>query len=385
MAVETRACHRVAVVAVLVALCWRVAGRRPNQAVATESLAAHAGTYLAANTSRQRHTRWQHSLLQVTHTRIESAGFVDFQKCAQAPSCTFIGSGATLSAGGGVQLGGTEQAPQCMCRQQDPTLHSPPGGSGSPEDPPCFTEQGVAPLAHDIWDGYLWDTVAEIARKLEPSRGASGTKPAVYLIGDSHAVHLRWVFSADCAPLKDHSFRMYTSWSPLLKEFFERTLIAGDVVVLSYQFEHYHAEGFSEGKAAWIHSVSKLAQARKAAILLLGDVPRKTGYHRSPTAGGADCVRTKSRPWLPAACEMSKEEVEKEFAPMYQMWESLSNQSNVFFFNFYQLLCGATSCDAFIPGTKSLAYMDGNHMTKGATLYLRPYMCAAMAQTLAAI
>merc|ERR1719499_3043670 len=125
--------------------------------------------------------------------------------------------------------------------------------------------------------------------------------------------------------------------------------------------------------------MSDLAASRKAAIMLLSDVPRRTDYHpKGATFRGPECVPTEKMPDVAPGCVIAKEEMEEELEPMFQIWSDLAGQANIFFFNFYQLLCGPTQCDAMVPGTSTLAYMDTNHLTRGGAHYLRPYLCAAM-------
>merc|ERR1719350_2510733 len=114
----------------------------------------------------------------------------------------------------------------------------------------------------------------------------------------------------DCAPLRNHSFYMYTGWDAAAQiSFFDRVLIAGDVVVLSFYFSHYNKKPFQTQTVSWVREMDALLQSRGAAIMLFGDVPRKTEYDESPTESGPRCVPTTSRPDVPAACYMSKDEV----------------------------------------------------------------------------
>merc|ERR1740129_969793 len=100
----------------------------------------------------------------------------------------------------------------------------------------------------------------------------------------------------DCAPLRNHSFYMYTAWKADAQiSFFDRVLIAGDVVVLSFQFANYNKKDFQARTVSWVRKMDALLQSRGVTIMLFGDVPRKTDYDESgATERGPRCVPTTS-------------------------------------------------------------------------------------------
>jgi len=313
--------------------------------------------------------------------------FQDVRRCADTGNCRRIGSAACLTAGGNVSISAEvlSQSAQCRCRVSNATLTKHTAPFQEPEDAPdaskyqlCFVEQGTS--IDDHQPSPYWNTVGV----LEPDRGPDGKRKTVFLIGDSHSLHLRATFAAECGLFAQYSLKRYTTvGAPQdLVKFLESRIKPRDVIVLSYTFEKYHGPGFRKDFALLVRNLQAQAETKQAVIVLGSDVPRKTGYHKSPSKYGPACVPTKTVPNVDNKCFMSKAEVETEFAPLYQTWADLANLTGTFFFDYYQLMCTETTSSAMIPGTNTLAYKDGNHLSPAGGYYLWPYMCTAVASAL---
>mmetsp|Transcript_166514 Transcript_166514/g.404633 ORF Transcript_166514/g.404633 Transcript_166514/m.404633 type:complete len:133 (+) Transcript_166514:1-399(+) len=119
--------------------------------------------------------------------------------------------------------------------------------------------------------------------------------------------------------------------------------------------------------------------------MLLSDVPRyHPGNKKEATPRAPQCVPTKSKPTVMETCFTAKSEMIKDLAPVWKTWLELSDLPGIFFFDILPLFCSGETCGAFIPGTGTLAYHDGNHLSDAGSFYLWPYLCTALARALAA-
>lgn len=320
--------------------------------------------------------------------------FNDYPRCADKGKCRRIGSGASLTAGGNVLVGDQVllQTGDCRCSTSNSTWtqHTAPDVSRESKYVPCFDRKGDNIRQPEL--NPYWNDVKD----LEPDRGPDGQRPAIFLIGDSHSAHLFTMFTSQCSLFAQYSLKRYTNRgiSQDTAKFLESRLKPRDVIILSYVFEKYLKEDFTIAFKSVVRSLQAAAVAKHAVVVLGSDVPRKTDYHGKevasdhkdgPTARGPSCVPTTAVPNVDSKCFMSKTEVEREFAPLYQVWADLANSTGTFFFDYYQLFCTGETCSAMIPGTNALAYADSNHLTPAGSYYLWPYMCTAVSFSLRAV
>ena len=47
------------------------------------------------------------------------------------------------------------------------------------------------------------------------------------------------------------------------------------------------------------------------------------------------------------------------------------------FFSYFDLFCDGDTCSAAIPGTRTIGYRDGNHLSSAGSLYIAPFLWRA--------
>ena len=47
------------------------------------------------------------------------------------------------------------------------------------------------------------------------------------------------------------------------------------------------------------------------------------------------------------------------------------------FFSYFDLFCDGDTCSAAIPGTRTIGYRDGNHLSSEGSLYIAPFLACA--------
>jgi len=269
--------------------------------------------------------------------------------------------------------------------------------------PPCFVQKQNYDShwqQHDEWvsDCWGWDYVSMVFKSpavetcLTPNRGPNGAKPAVFLFGDSHAQ--MFVPALEHAVGKDFAFVYATKpmrdcflgASPFCKRVGDtivRLIKPGDIVAIGFAswkmtpavVKPSGFQGaFSSGQkyVDLIRYWSGETKKHGASVLVLGDptVMKDKGLFCIPSPfnpkAGERCTRT--RKW--------GRFYGKKFRDTLR---GLLNQvDNTFWFDTRYLFCDDSMCDAMIPGTRTLAIGDQEHLTIEGSTYLWPFLCSFM-------
>jgi len=77
------------------------------------------------------------------------------------------------------------------------------------------------------------------------------------------------------------------------------------------------------------------------------------------------------------ACSVSKADRMESTLGFSALATNLSQTYNdIYFFDYFPLLCNEKTCDQFVPGTTISAYKDTNHLSVSGSLYLAPFLCS---------
>lgn len=242
---------------------------------------------------------------------------------------------------------------------------------------------------------------------LTPDRGADNEKPAIFLIGDSHArMYLTALQQAssgyfsvntlarpynECFGLPyNPEFVKAKAYSSYDRKECERIyakisseLRSSDIIIVhyaSYLWWKGHYAGFPPWAAhAAFANYTKLvmryqllAAKRNASTLLFGDPATLRGAAR-------DCIPSRLDPHAEARCAHEKESAMKIGEPARKSLAAMAKDNKgMYFFDVQDLFCDDQSCGIFIPGTRTLAFLDDNHFTDEASYYMWPFLCDFM-------
>lgn len=279
----------------------------------------------------------------------------------------------------------------CHCKVVDLTLHPPPCADCGPNAsalPACFIEAKVpATAAYFKYDICFPDYIsvphelAQLAQVcLTPDRGVHGRRPAIFLLGDSHAgaisagmkaagagvFSVHWWAKSASHLFDKHDKRSYFQSAGI--EVLSDVLRRGDIVAIAVS---YTSRWRPNATATYILELYNISLARNASILLFDDRPPLP-------VNGWECLPTVFRPSPFNKCQVSLQDLPKLYPKHIQMREimiTLAQLPGIFFFSYLRLLCDDTMCGAFIPGTTTLAFYDNQHLTEAASLYLYPFIC----------
>jgi len=221
--------------------------------------------------------------------------------------------------------------------------------------------------------------------------GVQMTKKTVFLFGDSHAQMfvpaLRHAVSRDYAlvyatkPMRD-CFKVSSSYCRRVAEHTKMLLKPGDIVAIGYASWKFSPALIKPGGfhgsfhdldkyLELIHHWSNYTKRHGASVLVLGDptVMKERGLLCVPSSfnpdAGAKCART--RKWGTFYNRKFR-------AKLRELLDKVV--SNAYFFDSRDFLCDGSMCGAMIPGTRTLAMGDQEHLTIEGSVYLWPYLCS---------
>lgn len=265
---------------------------------------------------------------------------------------------------------------------------------------PCMAESEAEWIGDDVWGEE--DEKAWVRSCLVPDRGESGTRRAVFLIGDSHAgaiapgllaalegaASVVWIaagfgcgfvsplFNRRVVAAEDDGFfeDACRYFNDEVDAQLQAQLKPCDVVVIHHRewtpARTMKMQGDADVRASMIErlrGLQRTVNARGAKLVLLGDVP-------TIPALGKRCAMSSA---AEAECEISWSEVQAtQHAGEYEVYEMLAQTPGTYYLRLDSLMCAGGLCDAFIPGTSTFAYGDDNHLTTEASIYLWPWLCA---------
>lgn len=301
----------------------------------------------------------------------------------------------------------------CSCRLVTATAHRPKYADPRATEP-CFTpvplreaKLGVLPWEyngdfHRCWgqgggEGRRVDP--NIAQCLTPDRGAGNAKRALFLWGDSHGAHhlaslttlakradlaLAWVAFEGCGY---YAAQWLHTWCggrggagdsriPVIQAQIEAHLREGDIIMIANDWSEGLVEGY-QGRVEPFWSdhlrlyegwLVPLAKRVGATVVILGDNPSYTvQYHIEDVSV---CLQNGcTMPASAAAAQLPDAPIAEwaaSHAPLVRYWRQ------------WELWCDGGTCSWTVPGTDSVGYSDGGHLSAQTNAYLWPFMCSAM-------
>jgi len=105
------------------------------------------------------------------------------------------------------------------------------------------------------------------------------------------------------------------------------------------------------------------------------DTPRATAFcNGQGCCGVSEAAKTES--WVPESiCE---DQVSQMLQPFEARMAAFADESaDSHFFSYFDLFCDGDTCSAAIPGTRTIGYRDGNHLSSEGSLYIAPFLACA--------
>lgn len=274
---------------------------------------------------------------------------------------------------------GVEGSCDCRISETSGQLHEPPGSTkengsrNAPKLPVCFSDMDPSLSGFRATESYncnarAWanSSLEDLVAKCWPREA----RQAIYVVGDSHASRLAATFAA-ATHIPTHALTWYRYQA---EEFSPKTLAALNLVLKEMDvvafaviqvFEKDVAE-LSSMLKKYLAELYKIVHSRKAKLLLIGGNPQMQGdatmcflKQKSTQACGSNLASKKSsRP---------------ELMTMYEYMK----KPDVYFFDTYDFFCDrAGACPIFIPGSRTVAYWDDNHLSDPSSFYLAPFLCS---------
>eukprot|EP00419_Tripos_fusus_P079345 CAMPEP_0172935916 /NCGR_PEP_ID=MMETSP1075-20121228/221754_1 /TAXON_ID=2916 /ORGANISM="Ceratium fusus, Strain PA161109" /LENGTH=623 /DNA_ID=CAMNT_0013797279 /DNA_START=1273 /DNA_END=3145 /DNA_ORIENTATION=+ len=319
----------------------------------------------------------------------------------------------------------------CSCCKHDKALHVPPNASGNcgKDERPCFVGKRPyrkwfgGPFQESCWCSKAGTCTARVAKCLTPDRGRDGNGRAMFLIGDSHATmyvtvakcltpdrgrdgngramfligdsHATMYVTALREAIGDayslsfttrnnsECFRLnttYPNYCAAVLNGVSKNLRSGDVLALTFatwQFSPYKLHKVRIGSlnnireyTLVLESWHRLVLARNATMILLGD--------QTPlTKPGLQCVSTSFNQDAVGACSRTVEWSDLYGGHLRDQMHLLERAwPTVHFFDPRALFCTKQACGAMVPGTRTLATGDLDHLTIEGSYYLWPFLCS---------
>eukprot|EP00931_Biecheleriopsis_adriatica_P119355 TRINITY_DN94593_c0_g1_i1.p1 TRINITY_DN94593_c0_g1~~TRINITY_DN94593_c0_g1_i1.p1 ORF type:complete len:322 (+),score=75.90 TRINITY_DN94593_c0_g1_i1:80-1045(+) len=225
----------------------------------------------------------------------------------------------------------------------------------------CFPEEGFASASE-----------ADRLACLAPS-GEVGTKkvPAFYLIGDSHSVSLRSTVQMSTS-MSVFSAAWWGGRPVEILDTLQKVVQKGDVVGYSLLWDKRIPEVFQED----IKMLADLLASKGAFLIVFEDNPKLKGH-------AGVCYMTKAKLHTsPSGCSITWAEVHAQHEPYAAAVKKLQEtHKNVYYFDWApNVLCDSKTglCDYEVPGTKSPAYRDSDHLSSDGAQFLSPFLCSFM-------
>ena len=105
------------------------------------------------------------------------------------------------------------------------------------------------------------------------------------------------------------------------------------------------------------------------------DTPRATAFCNGQGCCGVS-EAAKKESWVPEGiCE---DQVTQMLEPFEARMAAFADESaDSHFFSYFDLFCDGDTCSAAIPGTRTIGYRDGNHLSSEGSLYIAPFLACA--------
>ena len=105
------------------------------------------------------------------------------------------------------------------------------------------------------------------------------------------------------------------------------------------------------------------------------DTPRATSFCNGQGCCGVS-EAAKKWSWVPeSVCE---DQVTQMLQPFEARMAAFADESaDSHFFSYFDLFCDGDTCSAAIPGTRTVGYRDGNHLSSAGSLYVAPFLACA--------
>lgn len=192
--------------------------------------------------------------------------------------------------------------------------------------------------------------------------------PHAYVVGDSHAFVLGYGLAIS-ASMPTHKFscsglfapNIVKCTSPIVKRLSE-SVGSGDIIVLAMEFDEKPPEYVNAYKS-FMQNLKIVAETKGARLVLLAD-------WASMVKAPQMCKLTGKFD----ACEASYSESIRRQAPMKAAFDQ-ELQAGIGRINLLPALCTPSQCLANVPGTKTLAYADTDHLSKAGAEYVGFYLC----------
>jgi len=321
----------------------------------------------------------------------------------------------------------TKRPRPCECCIKDKTFHVPAGAlqcskpseeaipcfveheqcAYPSRDGPCFVERKpynkwfASPSEEECWCLQGSSCIDRIDSCLFPRRGLDGTGRVLFLVGDSHATEyvmaLRKVIDGSMSLVfmirtGSDCFRSSGGqevYCDRIKRSIWQSLRPGDIVAMSYGAWRFTPIPEAAGRRGSLSSVEKyvstlqgwhqLVASRNASLLVLGD---QTPLRRP----GIACAPAKISPGLRLSATLAQsrlcgrsahwselygKHLRGELRKLEAIWPKSAH-----FFDPRRLFCGKGTCGALVPGTRTLAIGDKEHLTIEASFYMWPFLCS---------
>jgi len=159
----------------------------------------------------------------------------------------------------------------------------------------------------------------------------------------------------------------------------------GDVVAVAHEYEPAKNEMVASTTTGEYRPVNESAYVsaygnfmRNLAVRLRGAGAKLVLFGGFGKLHSADPT-TASCFGLEAPCHRSTSAMQNLYAQWHASLRTLAHQhDNVFFQDFLPLMCGRSTCSAYIPNTNVIAYWDSHHLNYEGSYYLWPFFCATL-------
>lgn len=197
---------------------------------------------------------------------------------------------------------------------------------------------------------------------------ADASKPAVYIVGDSHASvlqqGLKESMNWQLGYVAYANGRLPNEIDAIL-EGLNKVVKPGDVVIWAENFVVLDVSDYQN------HIEKLKSLTLKTTVMLLGDVPSLPEDPELCMLRAASCMKTRV-------------EVENQRKPFIDAIARASEQSanKIWAMNLQPEFCTADECSMYITGTKTLGFMDRDHVNREASNYLGYKICTQIQKKL---
>lgn len=276
-----------------------------------------------------------------------------------------------------------------------------------------------------------------------PTRGGDAPSRVLFLVGDSHAMHLVSSFGSALAgenlsfaytarkaaggwtadwpdpppdeteceannaracikTTENHYDSQSPGWGAVINATLEAQLQPGDVLALSHGEYKLPHSTYIEAQAAFLRRAASMVRRKNATLLLLADVPflRRKGSKCLTPETFADCETPRDdAAWFPGQehmrawhqnAELDEAELAKGRAlhaaadAMHAQVAAEFGPTTVRYLPpswWRDRMCTTDACGAMVPGTQTALYYDTNHLTPAGSLYLGPFLNCYLRET----